>query len=140
MGPLHLIAALRTVIRPHETFWSQITSLVDRHPVPGSHQVNTMTTSRRQTLALFAFASMTTTLHQLAFAQAPHARSTAPAAGPDAQTIADAYIYLLGSVLVIRQERTDLKQAGIDYNVIKYNPCPLISASCRDARTVAPAD
>ena len=41
---------------------------------------------------------------------------------PDLQTIADAYIYLLGRVLVIRQEHVDLDQTGIDYNVVKYHP------------------
>jgi len=40
----------------------------------------------------------------------------------DDQTIADAYIYLLGRMLVIRQEQDDLAQAGVDYNVIKHNP------------------
>lgn len=43
-------------------------------------------------------------------------------AAPDARTIADAYFYLLGRALVIRQERTDLKEPGVDYNRIKYNP------------------
>lgn len=43
-------------------------------------------------------------------------------AAPDLQTIADAYIYLLGRVLVIRQEHVDLDQTGIDYNVIRYEP------------------
>ena len=38
------------------------------------------------------------------------------AKGPDAATIADAYVYLLGRALVDRQED------GVDYNVIKYNP------------------
>lgn len=41
---------------------------------------------------------------------------------PDLQTIADAYVYLLGRVLVIRQEHVDLDQTGIDYNVVKYHP------------------
>ena len=44
---------------------------------------------------------------------------------PDAiseQTIADAYIYLLCRALVIRQEHNDLKEPGIIYNMIKYNP------------------
>jgi hypothetical protein len=41
---------------------------------------------------------------------------------PDLQTIADAYIYLLGRVLVLRQEHVDLDQTGIDYNVVKYHP------------------
>lgn len=47
------------------------------------------------------------------------------AATPDAiseQNIADAYIYLLGRVLVIRQEQMDLKDPGFAYNTIKYNP------------------
>ena len=41
---------------------------------------------------------------------------------PDLQTIADAYVYLLGRVLVIRQEHVDLDQTGIDYNVVRYHP------------------
>jgi hypothetical protein len=41
---------------------------------------------------------------------------------PDLQTIADAYVYLLGRLLVIRQEHVDLDQTGIDYNVVKYHP------------------
>lgn len=40
----------------------------------------------------------------------------------DEQTLADAYVYLLGRVLVIRQEQIDIAEDGIDYNVIKYNP------------------
>jgi hypothetical protein len=41
---------------------------------------------------------------------------------PDKQTVADAYVYLLGRALAIRQEQTDLKEPGIAYNAIKYNP------------------
>ena len=44
------------------------------------------------------------------------------AKGPDAATIADAYVYLLGRALVDRQEKTDIAEDGVDYNVIKYNP------------------
>jgi len=40
----------------------------------------------------------------------------------DNQALADAYVYLLGRALVIRQEQTDQKAPGFDYNVIKYNP------------------
>lgn len=36
--------------------------------------------------------------------------------------LADAYIYLLGRYLVIRQEGIDLAEPGVDYNVIKHNP------------------
>jgi hypothetical protein len=38
------------------------------------------------------------------------------------QTVTDAYVYLLGRALVIRQEQTDLKEPGVTYNAIKYNP------------------
>jgi len=41
---------------------------------------------------------------------------------PDLETVADAYVYLLGRVLVIRQEHLDLDQTGADYNVIRYDP------------------
>ena len=40
----------------------------------------------------------------------------------DENTIADAYIYLLGRVLVIRQENMDRGSPGFAYNAIKYNP------------------
>ena len=36
--------------------------------------------------------------------------------------VTDAYVYLLGRAIVIRQEHTDLKEPGVSYNVIKYNP------------------
>jgi hypothetical protein len=41
---------------------------------------------------------------------------------PSDRDITDAYIYLLGRALVIRQERTDLAEKGVAYNQIKYNP------------------
>ena len=41
---------------------------------------------------------------------------------PDPQSIADAYVYLLGRMLVIRQEHIDLDQVGADYNVLTYDP------------------
>lgn len=47
---------------------------------------------------------------------------TTAAESLDEQTITDAYVYLLGRALVIRQERMDIQEPGIDYNVIKYNP------------------
>jgi hypothetical protein len=37
------------------------------------------------------------------------------------QIVKDAYIYILGRALVVRQEHIDLKEPGIGYNVIKYN-------------------
>jgi len=41
---------------------------------------------------------------------------------PDEKTIVDAYTYLLGRMLVIRQEHMDRKGDGFAYNAIKYNP------------------
>ena len=49
-------------------------------------------------------------------------RERATIAPPDQQTLTEAYIYLLGRVLVIRQELNDLKEPGVKYNAIKYNP------------------
>ncbi|MFC4376355.1 DUF1214 domain-containing protein [Nocardia halotolerans] len=37
------------------------------------------------------------------------------------QDLTDAYIYILGRFLVIRQESIDLAEDGIDYNVLKHN-------------------
>lgn len=37
------------------------------------------------------------------------------------QDVVDTYIYVLGRYLVIRQERIDIAEEGIDYNVIKFN-------------------
>lgn len=41
---------------------------------------------------------------------------------PDEQTLRDAYTYLLGRVLVIRQEHMDRAQPGFAFNAIKHNP------------------
>jgi hypothetical protein len=41
---------------------------------------------------------------------------------PDEATIANAYLYLLGRVLVIRQEHADRAADGFEYSKIKYNP------------------
>ncbi|HEY4136546.1 MAG TPA: DUF1214 domain-containing protein [Alphaproteobacteria bacterium] len=38
------------------------------------------------------------------------------------RTVNDAYLYLLGRMLVIRQEHMDFKEPGAAYNAIKYNP------------------
>ncbi len=40
----------------------------------------------------------------------------------DGQIITDAYVYLLGRALVIRQEQMDIEEPGVDYKIIKYNP------------------
>ena len=66
------------------------------------------------------------TLLSLAFSSGP-AAAAGDQAKPAAQTIdeqdlADAYVYLLGRAIVIRQEQTDLREPGVGYNKIKYNP------------------
>jgi hypothetical protein len=49
--------------------------------------------------------------------------TTAPTPEPlDEQMVADAYVYLLGRALVVRQEQTDIAEPGVEYNAIKYNP------------------
>jgi hypothetical protein len=50
-----------------------------------------------------------------AWAQTPPAKS-------DEKTLSDAYNYLLGRVLVIRQEHMDRRGDGFAFNTIKYNP------------------
>ncbi|MGE4190141.1 MAG: DUF1214 domain-containing protein [Thermoanaerobaculia bacterium] len=57
-----------------------------------------------------------------AFALTTAAIPAAQARISDRQTVTDAYVYLLGRAIAIRQERTDLAEPGVDYNVIKYNP------------------
>src|SRR5262249_45247992 len=47
---------------------------------------------------------------------------TGAAIVPSDRDIADAYVYLLGRALVIRQEHMDLAEPGVSYNRIKYNP------------------
>jgi hypothetical protein len=47
--------------------------------------------------------------------------TTGEPAVPDAQLV-DAYIYILGRYLVIRQEHMDLAEDGVDYNVLKHSP------------------
>jgi hypothetical protein len=43
-----------------------------------------------------------------------------------AEELTDAWVYVFGRYLVIRQEHADLAQPGVDYNVIKHNP-PVLS-------------
>jgi hypothetical protein len=45
-----------------------------------------------------------------------------PPAKPDEKTLSDAYTYLLGRALVIRQEHMDRRSDAFAYNAIKYNP------------------
>jgi hypothetical protein len=60
--------------------------------------------------------------HRIYAAHPEPARGPIVTTIPDRQTLADAYIYLLGRALVIRQERIDLREPGFTYNTIRYNP------------------
>ncbi|BCP56024.1 hypothetical protein K32_46410 [Kaistia sp. 32K] len=62
-------------------------------------------------------AALPTTLMPL-----PALAQTETVARPDEQTIHDAYVYLLGRLLVIRQEQMDSKADGFAWNTIHYNP------------------
>jgi hypothetical protein len=73
---------------------------------------------RRDVLAIGSLAFIASSLLWPAAAQ----QGSAKVPALDEATIADAYIYLLGRAIVIRQEQEDLKEKGVDYNVIKYNP------------------
>jgi hypothetical protein len=61
-------------------------------------------------------------LATLGLAAITSAWAQTPAAKPDEKTLADAYTYLLGRVLVIRQEHMDRRGDGFAFNAIKYNP------------------
>jgi hypothetical protein len=74
---------------------------------------------RRAVLAIGSMAFIASSPLWSAAAQQGSATMSAPL---DEATISDAYVYLLGRAIVIRQEQEDLKEKGIDYNVIKYNP------------------
>ena len=41
---------------------------------------------------------------------------------PSDDQVTEAWVYLLGRYLVIRQEGIDLAEDGVDYNVLKHNP------------------
>ncbi|MEP9379714.1 DUF1214 domain-containing protein [Aquabacter sp. CN5-332] len=71
--------------------------------------------TRRMMLALLASAAMAPMLPRTLRAQAKAGR-------PDDAALTEAYVYLLGRMLVIRQERKDAGAAGFAYNAIKYNP------------------
>jgi hypothetical protein len=57
-----------------------------------------------------------------AVAMAASAFAQTPPAKPDEKTLSEAYTYLLGRALVIRQEHMDRRGDGFAYNAIKYNP------------------
>jgi hypothetical protein len=72
------------------------------------------------------FANMVVASALIATIGVPSAASAqekpAVSARPDEKTVADAYVYLLGRLLVIRQEQMDRKAPGFAWNTIKYNP------------------
>jgi len=72
-----------------------------------------MMLSRRQALLLSS---------TLALAVGLNGFASAATAEPDDKTIGDAYVYLLGRVLVIRQEIIDRAGKDFAYNQITYNP------------------
>ncbi|NEI73155.1 DUF1214 domain-containing protein [Rhizobium lusitanum] len=75
-----------------------------------------MKLTRRHALALLPGALLVTTVARHAYAA-----ETVTALSDD-MILRDAYVYLLGRAIVVRQEQTDLKEDGVDYNIIKYNP------------------
>jgi hypothetical protein len=48
--------------------------------------------------------------------------------GRDLEELTDAWVYVFGRYLVVRQEQADLAEAGVDYNVLKHNP-PVLSGA-----------
>jgi hypothetical protein len=55
--------------------------------------------------------------------------------GPSAEQVTEAWVYLFGRYLVIRQERIDLSEDGIDYNVLKHNPAVVVGTDAGAAPT-----
>ncbi len=51
------------------------------------------------------------------------------------EQVTDAWVYLLGRYLVMRQEVIDLSEAGVEYNVLKHNPAVVIGSSAQSAPT-----
>jgi hypothetical protein len=49
--------------------------------------------------------------------------------------LGEAWTYLFGRFLVIRQERVDLAEDGVDYNVLKHNPAVLAGIEAGQAPT-----
>lgn len=48
----------------------------------------------------------------------------------DIEAVRDAYVYLLGRALVVRQERADVTEDGLGYNAVKHNPAGAEPDSC----------
>jgi hypothetical protein len=55
--------------------------------------------------------------------------------GLSVQEVSDAWTYVFGRFLVIRQEQLDLSEDGVDFNVLKHNPPVLAGAQAGEAPT-----
>ncbi|OAJ51639.1 hypothetical protein A6V36_16600 [Paraburkholderia ginsengiterrae] len=77
--------------------------------------------ARRVFASLVVASSVTTTSMPGATAAVPQ-EQTAVVAKPDEQTVSDTFVYVLGRLLVIRQEQMDRKAPAFAWNSIKYNP------------------
>lgn len=73
-----------------------------------------MIINRRQVLSTVSLAALSLGL--------PSQIARAAGTGPTPETVHEAYAYLIGRALVVRQEQIDVSEPGIGYNVIKYNP------------------
>ena len=51
------------------------------------------------------------------------------------ELVTEAWVYLLGRYLVMRQEAIDLAEDGIDYNVLKHNPAVVVGSAAGAAPT-----
>ena len=51
------------------------------------------------------------------------------------EDVTEVWVYLLGRYLVLRQEKTDLAEEGVDYNVLKHNPAVVAGSSAASAPT-----
>ena len=55
--------------------------------------------------------------------------------GLSAEQVTEAWVYLFGRYLVMRQEAVDLAEDGIDYNVLKHNPAVVVGSGSASAPT-----
>lgn len=55
--------------------------------------------------------------------------------GLSAEQITEGWVYLFGRYLVIRQERIDLAEDGVEYNVLKHNPAVVVGTDTDAAPT-----
>ena len=51
------------------------------------------------------------------------------------EQVTEAWVYLFGRYLVMRQEAVDLAEDGIDYNILKHNPAVVVGSGSESAPT-----